>query len=181
MCSSRVCVPACPPTCAACTDALLHAPPAGALAEYGSVSRFAYQHSDLPLVLLPSADSVRAYEEHLATHHHHAHAAAAQQSGMSSEEEAEEGELDADEEEEEAAPAAAAGAQPAPATAGEAGTAAAAAAAAVPAATGPAAVSPAPGAPPPPPGQEVMLVVNHLEELAAVWPWVADNLAHKGG
>ncbi|KAG2487451.1 hypothetical protein HYH03_014018 [Edaphochlamys debaryana] len=33
---------------------------------------------------------------------------------------------------------------------------------------------------PPAPESEVLLVVNHLEELANVWQWVAENVVHKG-
>lgn len=30
------------------------------------------------------------------------------------------------------------------------------------------------------PNSEILLVVNHLEELASVWQWLVDNCAHKG-
>ncbi|GIL93939.1 hypothetical protein Vretimale_170, partial [Volvox reticuliferus] len=35
-------------------------------------------------------------------------------------------------------------------------------------------------APAAPTAAEILLVVNHLEELANVWQWVADNCARKG-
>ncbi|PNH00200.1 hypothetical protein TSOC_013995, partial [Tetrabaena socialis] len=84
---------------------------AGALAEFGSVSRYCYQHCPVPLLLLPSP------------------------------------ELQAE--------AAAVAARRAPAP---------------------------PAAPPPrpPAADEILLVVNHLEELAAVWQWLLDNCARKG-
>ncbi|GLC64503.1 hypothetical protein PLESTF_000173100 [Pleodorina starrii] len=84
----------------------------GALAEYGSVSRFCYQHSTVPLLLMPSPETQ-----------------------------------------------AMACTRAAPADGGAARTAAA----------GGGAV-----------GSEILLVVNHLEELANVWQWVADNCTRKG-
>jgi hypothetical protein len=103
----------------------------GALAEFGSVSRYCYQHSDVPLLLIPSAEAAAA-----------ASAAAARSVGRLA-----------------APPTAVKGA-----ATGEV--------AAPPAAADAEARTEK--------GSEILVVVNHLEELANVWQWLADNCARKG-
>ncbi|EFJ53021.1 hypothetical protein VOLCADRAFT_115617 [Volvox carteri f. nagariensis] len=110
----------------------------GALAEYGSVSRFCYQHSHVPLLLVPSIEAQAA-----------AAAAAARRAA--------------------AVPLA----PPPPPAAAAASSGALASEGAAAAATAPAAAAASTRS-------EILLVVNHLEELASVWQWVADNCARKG-
>ncbi|KXZ51732.1 hypothetical protein GPECTOR_11g179 [Gonium pectorale] len=151
----------------------------GALAEFGSVSRYCYQHSNVPLLLMPSTAAAAAAAAEAARHYAQlppppppaAIPTPQRQLRRDAEEqqreqedtaagdwERQEEEEEEEEEEEGALHGAAAAAAAAEADAATHGSAA------------PQAVT----------SPEILLVVNHLEELANVWQWVADNCARKG-